>query len=140
MGFIFGHPYRFICTKIHLCSTKQWIIIILKITKEQVFTPSGKYFFGKATGEMKLIPSLFRVKIFKFLPWLSEFFGHVRKELDKKAKGNFKTDNIIYCKTNNLNAHIAQYLKKWRQSDHEVWSGLWAKCSGEACPRPFCKM
>ena len=57
---------------------------------------------------MKLIPSLFRVKIFKF-----EIFGHVRKELDKKAKGNFKTDNI-YFKTNNLNAHIAQYLKKWR--------------------------
>ena len=45
----------------------------------------------------------------------------VGKRLDKKAKFNFK----VYYATmvaNNYKAHIAQYLKKERQSDSEIGS------------------
>ena len=55
-------------------------------------------------------------KLFSFLiylkPFVLTFFGDVGKRLDKKAKINFKIYNVISWKTNNYNAHIAQYLKK----------------------------
>ena len=50
------------------------------------------------------------------------FFGHVGKWLDKKAKVNFKLYDVRNWETNNYNAHIAHYLKKYRQSDIEIWS------------------
>ena len=48
-------------------------------------------------------------KIFKFLTW---FFGHVRKRLDKETKANIKIYGVTTCETNNCSTHIAQYLKK----------------------------
>ena len=62
---------------------------------------------------------------------------------------NFWRHNL--WETNNCNTHIAQYLKKQRQSDSEIWSinrkqlekyfswKLYAKCGGETIPRPFSK-
>ena len=41
-----------------------------------------------------------------------DFFGHVRKWLDKKSKGNFKIYDFKNWETNNYNKHIARYLKK----------------------------
>ena len=55
--------------------------------------------------------NVFVLKIFKFL---SDFFGHVEKRLDKKAKVNFKTYDVISGETNYYNTHIVQYLWKER--------------------------
>ena len=55
----------------------------------------------------------FVLKIFKFLSLL---FGHVRKRLDKKDKVDFRIYDVATWGTNNYNTHIAQYLKKQRQS------------------------
>ena len=49
--------------------------------------------------------ALFILKIFKVLPWL---FGHAGKQLDKKAKVNFKIYDVTYWETNDYNKHIAQ--------------------------------
>ena len=48
-----------------------------------------------------MLKAFFVLKIFKFLSWL---FDHAGKQLDKKAK--------VHWQTNNYNTHIAQYLKK----------------------------
>ena len=58
------------------------------------------------------------LKIFKFLSWL---FGHVSERLDEKDKVNFKFYDVTACLTNDCNTHITQYLKKYRQSDNEIW-------------------
>ena len=42
--------------------------------------------------------------------------------LDQKAKVNFKIYNVTTWETNNCNIHIAQYLRKLRQSDKEHFS------------------
>ena len=47
-----------------------------------------------------------------YLRFCSDFFGWVRKQLDKKATANFKISDVTTWKTNNCNTHIAQYLKK----------------------------
>ena len=52
--------------------------------------------------------------MFKFLSWL---LGHVGKRLDYKGKVNFKVYDVATRETNECNTHIAQYLKKLRQSD-----------------------
>ena len=36
----------------------------------------------------------------------SDFFGHVGKQLDKKAKVNFKKFNVLGWATNRYNTHI----------------------------------
>ena len=41
-----------------------------------------------------------------------EFFGHMKKRLDKKAKVNFKIHNDINSETSNYDTHIAHYFKK----------------------------
>ena len=54
--------------------------------------------------------ALFVLKIFKFLSLL---FGYVAKRQDKiKDKINFKFCDVTAWLTNDLNTHIAQYLKK----------------------------
>ena len=63
--------------------------------------------------------ALFVFKIFIFLCWL---FGHVGKQLDKKAKVNFKIYDVTGWAADNRNIHIAQYVKNSRQSGNEIWS------------------
>ena len=63
--------------------------------------------------------ALFAPKICKFSSWL---LGHVAKQLDYKDKVNFKFHDVTAWLTDNCNTNIAQYLKKWRQSDNEIWS------------------
>ena len=55
------------------------------------------------------LKALFVFKIFKFLSW---FFGHVRNQLDKVAKFNFKVYNVMNWGANNYNISIGQYLQK----------------------------
>ena len=47
-----------------------------------------------------------------YLNFCPEFFNHVEKWLSKKAKDNFKINDVINWETNNYNTHIPQYLKK----------------------------
>ena len=58
-------------------------------------------------------------EILRFCPNLSR---HVGKRLDNKAKVNFKNHVVTDSITNIYNKHIAQYLKKKRQPDHEIRS------------------
>ena len=55
-----------------------------------------------------VINALFILEIFNFC---LDFFGHVGKQLDKKANVNFRICNIYYT-------YIAQYLKNLRRSDN----------------------
>ena len=65
-----------------------------------------------------MLKALFVLKIPKSLPW---YFGYVKKWLDNKAKVNFEIYDVADWQTNNYTTHIAQYLKKWRQSGNEIW-------------------
>ena len=51
----------------------------------------------------------------KFLSFYPDFFFHLGKRLDKKAKVNFKTYDVTSWETNNYNKHIAQHLKNIMQ-------------------------
>ena len=54
-------------------------------------------------------------ELFLFLSCLNfcpNFFRHVGKRLDKKAKVNFKIHAVKNWATNNYDTRIAQYLKK----------------------------
>ena len=53
--------------------------------------------------------AVFILKIFKFCP---DFFGHVGKRLDKKAKVDLKFYDVPTWETHNYNTHITQHLKK----------------------------
>ena len=53
--------------------------------------------------------AIFVLKIFKFLSW---YFGHVAKRLDKKDKVNFKFYYVTAWLTSNCHTHIVQYLEK----------------------------
>ena len=46
----------------------------------------------------------------------------MEKRLDKKAKVNFKLYDVKDWETNNYNKHVAQYPKKKRQPENEIWS------------------
>ena len=60
---------------------------------------------------------------FRYLNFYLDFFGHIGKRLNKKAQVNFKVHDVIYYwETTNYNAHVAQYLKKSRRLDNEIWS------------------
>ena len=48
-------------------------------------------------------------------------FKLCRKTADKKVNVNFKIYGLRDWTTNNCNKHIAQYLKKKRQSGNEIW-------------------
>ena len=54
-----------------------------------------------------MLKPIFVLKIFNFL----SLFSHVRKQLDKKTKNNFKVYDIADW-TANYNTHIAQYPKQ----------------------------
>ena len=54
--------------------------------------------------------------------FLSRFFDHEGKCLDKKARLNFKTYNITGWTANNYNTDIAKYLQKQAQPGNEIWS------------------
>ena len=56
-----------------------------------------------------MLKALFVIKIFTFL---SQLFGHVKNQLDKKAKVNFNIRNATDWTANNYNTHIAAYLKR----------------------------
>ena len=56
-----------------------------------------------------MLQALFVLKISTFC---HEFLGLVGKWLDKKAKVNFKTYDVLHWETKNYSSHIAQYLKK----------------------------
>ena len=56
-------------------------------------------------------------KLFSFLRYVLTFLFM----FDKKVKVNFKIYDVIYWKTNNYNAHIAQYLKNVKyKSGNEI--------------------
>ena len=61
----------------------------------------------------------FILKIFNFLSFV---VGHIKKWFDYKAKVNFKIYDVTTQVTNNYNRYNAQYLKKQRQPDNEIWS------------------
>ena len=46
----------------------------------------------------------------------------MERNLDKKAMVNFKIHDVTVWTTNNYNTHIAQYLKKQKHIDNEIWS------------------
>ena len=48
----------------------------------------------------------------EYLHFCLDFFGHVGKWVDKKAKINFKFYGATDWTVNNYNTHLAQYLKK----------------------------
>ena len=50
-----------------------------------------------------MLKALFVLKIFTFLPLL---FGYVEKQLDKKARVNFKIYDVTDWTTNNYNIHL----------------------------------
>ena len=63
--------------------------------------------------------------MFLFLSYLyfcPEFFGHVEKRLDRKAKVFFSKFMMPSTGNNNYNIHIAKYLKKYWHTDNENWS------------------
>ena len=49
---------------------------------------------------------------FRYLNFCPDFFDHVGKQLDQKAKVNFKIYHFTHWTTNNYNKLIAKYLKK----------------------------
>ena len=53
--------------------------------------------------------ALFILEIIRFLFWL---FGDVEKQLDEKAKVNFKIYDVTEWTANFYNTYIVQYLKK----------------------------
>ena len=55
-----------------------------------------------------MLKAILTQNILKFLSWL---FYHLGKQLDKKAKVNFKIDDVGDWATNNYSTHIGQYLK-----------------------------
>ena len=57
-----------------------------------------------------ILKALSVLKIFTF--FFPDFFGYIKKRIDKKAKVNFKIYDITNWNTNNNNTHIAEYLKK----------------------------
>ena len=54
-------------------------------------------------------------KLFSFLRYSQfcpDFFGYIGKQLDKKAKVNFKIYDVANWNTKSYNKHIARYFKK----------------------------
>ena len=66
-----------------------------------------------------MLTSLFLLKI---LNLCSDFFDHVEKWLDEKAKFNSRIYDVKDSTTNNYHTHIARYLTKKRQPDNDIWS------------------
>ena len=56
-----------------------------------------------------ILKTFFFLEIFEFFP---DFFGHVGKRLDKKAKINFKAYDVTSWEINNYNEHLVRHLEK----------------------------
>ena len=59
-----------------------------------------------------ILKALLILRIFKFL---SYFFGHVGKWLNKRAKVNLKVNDLTAWLRNNYNTHVDQQVKAIRQ-------------------------
>ena len=59
--------------------------------------------------------------ILRYLRFSPDFSVHIEKGLDKRANVNFTIYDVLNWDTNNYGTHIAQYFKKWRQWDFEIW-------------------
>ena len=94
-----------------------------------------------------MLKALFVFETFKFF---ARLFSDVEKQLDQKASVYSKMYDVIDWATDNYNTPIAQYLKKQRQQDNEIWSinrtyqgsilleKFYTKCGAEATsPRLF---
>ena len=57
----------------------------------------------------------------KYLNIFPDFFSHIGKPLDKKAKVDIKFYDVIKWEINNYNTHIAQYLIKFTQLVDITW-------------------
>ena len=66
-----------------------------------------------------MLKALFVFETFKFF---ARLFSDVEKQLDQKASVYSKMYDVIDWATDNYNTPIAQYLKKQRQQDNEIWS------------------
>ena len=66
-----------------------------------------------------ILKALSALKIFKFSP---NFFGCEGEKLDEKVRANLKICDAATWLTKNYNTHIGQYVKKYTQSDNEIWS------------------
>ena len=53
-----------------------------------------------------------RLLFLRYLNYFANFWGHVKKRLDKKAKVNIKIYDITDWETNNCYKHIAQYVSQ----------------------------
>ena len=58
----------------------------------------------------------------RYLNFCSDFFGHEKKRLGKKAWVNLKIYDVTNWIINNDDKHIAKCLKKQSQSDNEISS------------------
>ena len=91
-----------------------------------------------------MLKTLFVLEILNYLSWL---FGYVKKQLDKKARVNFKICNITDFATSNYYTHIVQYLKKTMSFGQLLVYNMinvfleksFTKCSGQCSLRPFYK-
>ena len=63
----------------------------------------------------------------RYLSFCPNFYD-MQKLFYKKVMVNFKIYDTVNWITNNYNTHIAQYLKKERQSRNEIWSVNRIKC------------
>ena len=66
-----------------------------------------------------ILKALLVLKIFNILSWIIWYMG---KQLDKKAKINFKIYDVKIWERYNNNTYIAQHFKKGRRSDNKIWS------------------
>ena len=57
----------------------------------------------------------------RYLKFSYDFLYHAGKQLDKKAKVNFKIYDVRDMSINDRNTHIVEYFKKQRQPDNEIW-------------------
>ena len=132
----FGILGQLMHCKIAVVYRSFWKIGLLKIKilfcTESIFVrvkgaPSGLTQLVVIGSHLKMLKNtfcfvweaLFVLKIFRFLSWL---FGHVEKRLDQKDGVNLNIYDVTAWERNNCKTHIAQYLKKQKQSNNEIWS------------------
>ena len=76
-------------------------------------------FFSIDFGTWKSMMLSLSLSCINFCPYIFVYGG---KDLDKNASINFKISDVAKWEINNYNILIGQYLKKWKQSDNEIWS------------------
>ena len=98
---------------------------------------------------MPFISSSKLCSFWRYLSFCSDFSGHVGKRLDKKAKINFKIDDVANWETNYYNTHSAQYLKIKNNQENKFVQLIeynlrnnfaeksYPKCDGETSLRHF---